>query len=111
MKTRGLTHRTVTPKTLAANRSNGRKSAGPVTAAGSVQSRRNPVRHWGRAEALRPLMPALGEGPGEFDPFRQDLSARSARATISSACWWTTRRRFTGVRANFKIIRTNPASC
>ena len=73
MKTGGLTHRTVTPKMLAANRSNGRKSQGPVTAAGKVQSRRNALRHWGRAEVLRPLMPALGEDPDEFDQFRQGL--------------------------------------
>ena len=58
---------------IAANRANGRKSQGPVTAEGKVQSRRNAARHWGRAETLRPLMPALGEDPAEFDQLRQGL--------------------------------------
>jgi hypothetical protein len=69
----GLTKRNVTPKMLAANRANGRKSSGPVTALGKIQSRRNALKHWGRAETIRDLMPALGEDPAEFDKVRRGL--------------------------------------
>lgn len=69
----GLTRRNVSPKMLAANRANGRQSSGPVTALGKMESRRNAIRHWGRAETIRNLMPALGEDPAEFEKVRKGL--------------------------------------
>jgi hypothetical protein len=68
--------------TLGANRANAQKSTGPVSARGKQASRKNAVKHWGRAEVLRPLMPALGEKPEEFEAFleslRQTLAPRDA---------------------------------
>jgi hypothetical protein len=70
---RSLVRRTVTPAMAAANRANGRKSTGPVTEQGKAMSRANAGKHWGRAEDIRGLMPALGESPAEYDRMRDGL--------------------------------------
>ena len=62
-----LIHRDVTPAAVAANRANAQKSTGPATASGKLVSRSNPLKHWGRAETIRPLFGALGEDPAEFE--------------------------------------------
>jgi hypothetical protein len=49
-----------------ANRVNAKKSTGPATERGKSVSRDNAGRHWGRAEGMRDLMPALGENPRDF---------------------------------------------
>ncbi len=59
--------------TATANRMNSHKSTGPTSARGKDASRRNAVKHWGRAEVLRPVTPALGENPEEFDAFLEGL--------------------------------------
>jgi hypothetical protein len=71
--TMGLVNRNITAKAAAASRANGQKSEGPVTAAGKLVSRRNALKHWGRAETIRDLFPALGEDPEEFKKVREDL--------------------------------------
>src|SRR5215472_1862012 len=58
---------------MAANRSNSQLSTGPRTAFGQLVSRRNALKHWGRAETLRPLLAALEEDPEEFDRVRDAL--------------------------------------
>ena len=59
--------------TMDANRANARKSTGSTSARGKDASRKNAVKHWGRAELLRPLMPALGENPNDFEAFLEGL--------------------------------------
>src|SRR5215472_6339833 len=68
-----LVERTVTPAMEAANRANSLKSTGPVTEQGLAISRRNALKHWGRAETIRPLLRALEEEPEEFDRIRDAL--------------------------------------
>ena len=63
----------VSPAMLAANRANGAKARGPVTDRGKSVSRYNAAKHWGRAEVMRSLMPALGEQEEDFDSFRNGL--------------------------------------
>jgi hypothetical protein len=58
---------------LAANRANSQLSTGPVTASGKLASRRNAVKHWGRAETIRPSLAALGEDAEEFESVRDAL--------------------------------------
>src|SRR5271169_5847905 len=58
---------------LTANRNNSQLSTGPRTARGQAISRRNALKHWGRAETIRPLLVALEEEPGEFDRVRDAL--------------------------------------
>jgi hypothetical protein len=69
----GLLERTVTPAMVAANRGNALKSTGPATALGRAISRRNALKHWGRAETIRPLLAALEEEAEEFDRLRLAL--------------------------------------
>lgn len=57
----------------AASRANGAKSTGPVASRGKSIARLNAIKHWGRAEAIRDLLPALGEDPAEFENVRRDL--------------------------------------
>jgi len=66
-------HRNVTPALAAANRANSQMSTGPATAAGKPASRRSALKHWGRAESIRDLFPALGEQPAEFNEIRAGL--------------------------------------
>src|SRR5215469_2547228 len=68
-----IVHKGTSPATLAANRTNSLKSTGPVTERGQLVSRRNALKHWGRAETIRPLLVALEEEPREFDRVRQAL--------------------------------------
>jgi hypothetical protein len=68
-----LIERTVTPAMAEANRANSFKSTGPVTERGLLVSRRNALKHWGRAETIRPLLLALNEEPEEFDRVRDAL--------------------------------------
>ena len=70
---KSLVRRNVTPAMAEANRENGRKSRGPVTEQGKAMSRANAGKHWGRAEDIRGLMPALGESPVEYDRMRDGL--------------------------------------
>jgi hypothetical protein len=56
-----------------ANRANALKSTGPVTGRGQSVSRLNAAKHWGRAEAIRPMLAGLGEEPEEFDRVRDAL--------------------------------------
>jgi hypothetical protein len=58
---------------VVANRANSLKSTGPVTEQGKAISRRNAVKHWGRAETIRPLLAALEEETDEFDRVRDAL--------------------------------------
>jgi hypothetical protein len=68
-----LIRKGTSPATAMASRANGRKSKGPVTEHGKAMVRANAGKHWGRAEAVRELMPALGEDPEEFDRTRAGL--------------------------------------
>ena len=68
-----MVHKGTSPATLAANRANSLKSTGPVTEQGVAISRRNALKHWGRAETLRPLLVALEEDPEEFNGVRDAL--------------------------------------
>src|SRR5215472_5190913 len=68
--------------TALASRANGRKSRGPITEQGKAMSRANAAKHWGRAEDIRALMPALGESPAEYDRMRDGLY-RALRPTDS----------------------------
>ena len=68
-----LVKRTVTPAMAAANQANSLKSTGPVTEQGLAVSRRNALKHWGRAETIRPMLLALEEDPEEFDRVRDAL--------------------------------------
>jgi hypothetical protein len=68
-----LINRTVTDAMAAANRENGRKAKGAVTEQGKAMSRANAGKHWGRAEDVRGLMPALEESPAEYDRMRDSL--------------------------------------
>jgi hypothetical protein len=69
----GLLERTVTPAMAAANRANAQKSTGPLSEQGQLISRRNALKHWGRAQTIRPLLAALEEEPEEFDRVRDAL--------------------------------------
>ena len=69
----GLIKQRVSPAKAAANRANSKNSQGPVTEPGKAISRLNAAKHWGRAEVLRELMPALGEHPAEFERLRHQL--------------------------------------
>ena len=68
-----IMHKGTSPATLEANRSNSLKSTGPVTEQGLAVSRRNALKHWGRAETLRPMLLALEEDPEDFDGVRDAL--------------------------------------
>jgi hypothetical protein len=57
----------------AASRQNGAKSRGPATVRGRSITRFNAAKHWGRAEVMRTLLPALGEHEEEFESFRRGL--------------------------------------
>ncbi|HEV2177452.1 MAG TPA: hypothetical protein VGW33_09665, partial [Terriglobia bacterium] len=61
-----LVERSTTPAMAAANRANAGRSTGPRTERGKSASRCNALKHWGRAEAMRDLMPALGEAAAEY---------------------------------------------
>jgi len=72
-----------TTKAMAeAKRANARNSTGPTSARGKEASRQNALKHWGRAEVLRPMMPALGEDPEEFETFLKGLRQSLARLAI-----------------------------
>jgi hypothetical protein len=60
---------------LAAARQNGRRSAGPRSAAGKQNSKLNALKHGQRAspENHRQVMLALGEDPEEFENLKQEL--------------------------------------
>jgi hypothetical protein len=62
-----ILHKGTSPATLEANRANSLKSTGPVTARRQLVSRRNALKHWGRAQTIRPSLAALEEEPGEAD--------------------------------------------
>jgi hypothetical protein len=68
-----IIHKGTSPATLEANRANSLQSTGPVTERGLLVSRRNALKHWGRAETIRPLLLALDEEPEEFDRVRDAL--------------------------------------
>ena len=77
---KSLVRRNVTPAMAEANRENGRKSRGPVTEQGKAMSRANAGKHWGRAEDILGLMPALGESPVEYDRMSLPSPSFQARA-------------------------------
>jgi len=54
-----LIHKGTSPTTPAASFANSLKSTGPATERGQLVSRRNALKHWGRAEAIRPSGAAL----------------------------------------------------
>jgi len=58
---------------MAANRTNSQLSTGPRTDLGKQLSRGNALKHWGRAETIRPLLAALEEDPEEFERVRDAL--------------------------------------
>ena len=67
----------MTPALLAATRRNARRSTGPRTSAGKQVSRFNSLKHGGYA-ALRhhpETMRRLGEDPGTFERFKQQITA------------------------------------
>ena len=66
-------HKGTSRATLQANRANSLKSTGPVTEQALAISRRNALKHWGRAETVRPSLAALDEDLEEFDPLRDAL--------------------------------------
>ncbi|HLW78478.1 MAG TPA: hypothetical protein VKU44_02670 [Terriglobia bacterium] len=61
-----LIERSTTPAMAAANRLNAGHSTGPRTERGKSRSRCNALKHWGRAEAMRDLMPSLGEAAADY---------------------------------------------
>jgi hypothetical protein len=58
---------------LAAYRANGAKAHGATSARGRKVVRYNAAKHWGRAEMMRELLPALGEHPEDFEKLRKSL--------------------------------------
>jgi hypothetical protein len=70
---------------LRANRANAQRSTGPRTERGKLYSSPNAGQHWGRAEAFREFMPALGENPEDFEKlcqgFLDSLQPRDAFET------------------------------
>ncbi len=68
-----LMHKGTSPVTLEANRANSLKSTGPVSERGLAVSRGNALKHWGRAETIRPSLAALDEDPEEFERTRDAL--------------------------------------
>ncbi len=88
--------------TAVANRMNAHKSNGPTSARGKDISRRNAVKHWGRAEVLRPMMPALGAVVG----------SRSSVAEVVRGSWfvdrgsWAHDGRFNDARSTIHGLRS-----
>ena len=66
-------HKGNSPATLEANRANSLKSTGPNTERGQQASRRNALKHWQRADIIRPSLAALDEDPEEFARTRDSL--------------------------------------
>ena len=60
---------------LAAYRANGAKAHGAVTDRGKSVVRFNAAQHWGRAEMMRQLLPALGEHAEDFGVFSRSISS------------------------------------
>jgi len=73
-----LNHKTTTPKALAANRANARKSTGPRTAKGKRTATQHLVCHGVLAEELRHGMKEMGESPQEYERQREALYAAFA---------------------------------
>ena len=66
---------TLTPRRLAANRSNGRLSCGAVTAEGIERMRAANLRHGFYSQMQGEALRALGEDPAEFEHLLESLMA------------------------------------
>ena len=58
---------TITPRMMAANRANARKSTGPKSPEGKNRVRFNGLRHGQRAQSLRGAIAALGGNPADLE--------------------------------------------
>ena len=65
----------MTPKKIAANRANAKKSTGPCTAAGKQHTRFNALTHGATARELKATMPLMGEDPAQYDRLREGFLA------------------------------------
>ena len=65
----------LTPRRLAANRSNGRLSCGPATPEGIERMRAANLRHGFYSQAQGEALRALGEDPAEFEHLLESLMA------------------------------------
>jgi len=63
----------MTPKLLAANRANGRLSAGPRSEQGKRQSGMNSLKHGIFAKALETSVKELGEDAADYEGLRRAL--------------------------------------
>ena len=63
----------VTPKVIAANRTNSRRSTGPRTAVGKRRGSRNAGKYFVFGQITRQRMRELGEDPAEFERLRRSL--------------------------------------
>jgi hypothetical protein len=68
-----LIRKHVTPRLLAANRANSRKSTGPQTERGKRNASRNSAKHLVFANALPSSMMELGEDPAKYEKLRESL--------------------------------------
>jgi len=62
-----------TQRQIEANRRNGRRSTGPRTVSGKMNSRRNALTHGARAQAVVLDFPGSGEDPREFEQLLGEL--------------------------------------
>jgi len=65
----------LTPKRLAANRSNAQLSRGPITLDGVVRMRDSKIKHGGYAQDTEEVLRVLGEDPKDFEALLESLKA------------------------------------
>ncbi len=72
----------MTPRKIAANRANAKKSTGPCTQAGKQRARFNALTHGATARELKATMPWMGETPGQYDRLREGFLASLPPANV-----------------------------
>ena len=72
----------VTPRKIAANRANAKKSTGPCTQAGKQRTRFNALTHGATARELKATMSWMGETPGQYDRLREGFLASLPPANV-----------------------------
>jgi len=69
----GFVRKKVSPRFVAANRKNSRKSTGPKTELGKLRASLNSAKHLAYAKVSAASMKELGEDPADFEKLRQSL--------------------------------------